>query len=142
MEYITTSLACTQVIWMKQTLHDFGLHYDSTTIFCDNTSAINLSKNLVLHSHTKHIQVRHHLLRDHVLNKTIKLYCVPTSCQLADIFTKPLKNEVFFALGENWGFIALLIYKHTCYVTSLAFTLDCMIILSTFLSMKKGERLV
>ena len=80
---------------MKQTLHDFGLHYDTTTIFCDYTSAINLSKNHVLHSRTKHIQVRHHFLCDHVLNKTIKLDFVPTSCQLVDIFTKPLKNKDF-----------------------------------------------
>ena len=94
-EYIAASLACTQVIWMKQTLHDFGLHYDTTTIYCDNTSAINLSKNPILHSRTKHIQVRHHFLRDQVLEKVIKLDFVPTSCQLADIFTKPLKTEDF-----------------------------------------------
>ena len=75
-EYIAASLACSQVLWMKQTLKDFGLNYSTTTIYCDNTSAINLSKNPVQHSRTKHIEVRHHFLRDHVLKRRyfVKFY--------------------------------------------------------------------
>ena len=51
---------------MKQQLSDYGLKLDHIPIRCDNTSAINLSKNLILHFRTKHIEIRHHFLRDHV----------------------------------------------------------------------------
>ena len=80
---------------MKQQLQDFGLHYDHIPIKCDNTSAINLSKNPIQHSRTKHIEIRHHFLRDHVLKGDIELEFVPTNWQLADIFTKPLNEEQF-----------------------------------------------
>ena len=51
---------------MKQTLRDYGINLEQIPIECDNTSAINLSKNLTQHSRTKHIEIRHHFLRDHV----------------------------------------------------------------------------
>ena len=62
-------------------------------IKCDNTSASNLSKNLIQHSRTKHIDIRHHFLRDNVQNSDISLEFVDTNNQLADIFTKPLNEE-------------------------------------------------
>ena len=106
-EYIAASLACTQVLWMKQTLKDFGLDFDCTSILCDNTSAINLSKNLVQHSRTKHIEIRHHFLCDEVLKGAIKLDFIPTNLQLADIFTKPLKNEDFIRIQRSLGICRL-----------------------------------
>ena len=80
---------------MKQTLKDFNLTFNTTPIMCDNTSAINLSKNSINHSRTKYIEVRHHFLRDHVANNNIKLEFISTSDQLADIFTKPLDESQF-----------------------------------------------
>jgi hypothetical protein len=106
-EYIAASLACTQVLWMKQTLKDFGLSYSTTTIYCDNTSAINLSKNPIQHSRTKHIEIRHHFLRDHVLKGNIALNFIPTNAQHADIFTKPLKNEDFTRIRRELGICSL-----------------------------------
>ena len=70
---------------------------------CDNTSAINLSKNPVNHSRTKHIEVRHHILRDHVANNNIKLEFISTSEQLADIFTKPLDESQFIKIRRHLG---------------------------------------
>ncbi|GJX28198.1 retrovirus-related pol polyprotein from transposon TNT 1-94 [Tanacetum coccineum] len=64
-------------------------------ISCDNTSAIAISNNLVLHSRTKHIDIRYYFTRDHVLKGDIELHFIPTQYQLADIFTKPL-NELTF----------------------------------------------
>ena len=80
---------------MKQTLCDFGLKFDNVPIFCDNTSAINLTKNPIHHSRTKHIDIRHHFIREHVQNCHITLEFVSSNNQLADIFTKPLSEESF-----------------------------------------------
>ena len=61
-KYIAAGLGCAQVLWMKQTLSDFGLTYSHVPIKCDNTSAISISKNHVQHSRTNHIEIRHHFL--------------------------------------------------------------------------------
>ena len=102
-EYIAASLACAQVLWMKQTLLDYNIKFSSSQIFCDNTSAINLSKNPVHHSRTKHIDVRHHFLRDHVLKGDITLEFISTENQIADILTKPLKEDSFVKLRRELG---------------------------------------
>ena len=72
-KYIVDGLGCAQVLWMKQKLSNFGLTYSHVPIKCDNTSAISISKNLVQHSRTKHIEIRHHFLRDHAQKEDITL---------------------------------------------------------------------
>ena len=77
-------------------LKDMHIHYDDPIpIFCDNTSAISVSKKPVMHSKTKHIPIKYHFLREQVLSKVIKLEYVGTKDQLADIFTKPLPKSQF-----------------------------------------------
>ena len=102
-EYIAAGCCYAQILWMKQTLKDFDLIFNITPIMCDNTSAINLSKNPVNHSRTKHIEVRHHFLRDHVAKNNIKLEFISTSDQLADILTKPLDEAQFVKIRRNLG---------------------------------------
>ena len=94
-EYIATSLCCAQILWMKQTLSDFDLSFEHVPIKCDNTSVISISKNLMQHSRTKSIDIRHHFLRDHTQKGDITLEFVSTKDQLANIFTKPLSEEQF-----------------------------------------------
>ncbi|MGD7448503.1 Ty1/Copia family ribonuclease HI, partial [Ralstonia pseudosolanacearum] len=106
-EYMAAALACSQVLWMKQTLIDFQLAFDCIEIKCDSTSAINLSKNPVNHSRTKHIDVRHHFLRENVLKGEVKLDFIPTDLQLADIFTKPLSLERFSYIRRHLGLTCL-----------------------------------
>ncbi|XP_024017331.1 uncharacterized protein LOC112090391, partial [Morus notabilis] len=84
-------------------LEDYGIIQDVLTVFCDNTSAINISKNPVQHSRTKHINIRHHFIRELVENKTVVLEYVTTEKQLADIFTKPLDAVRFEALRTALG---------------------------------------
>ena len=72
-------------------------------ILCDNTSAINLSKNPIHHARTKHIEVLHHFLRDHVAKGNFELIFIETSKQLADIFTKPLSEERFCSIRQELG---------------------------------------
>ena len=79
--------------------------YNETPIYCDNTSAINLTKNPVLHSRTKHIEIRHHFIRDHVQSKNIKVEFVNSDKQLADIFTKPLPTDHFCTIRRELGVI-------------------------------------
>ncbi len=95
-EYIAATACCTQVLWMKQTLNDVHITFeDSIPIVCDNTSAISISKNPVMHSKTKHIPIKYHFVREQVLNKTMKLDYVGTKDQVVDIFTKPIPKEAF-----------------------------------------------
>ncbi|RVW98685.1 Retrovirus-related Pol polyprotein from transposon RE1 [Vitis vinifera] len=72
-EYIAAGLCCAQILWMKQTLSDFNLSLEHVPIKCDNTSAIIFQKNPVQHSRTKHIEIRHHFLRDHAQKGDITL---------------------------------------------------------------------
>jgi hypothetical protein len=64
-------------------------------IYCDNTSAISISKNSVMHSKTRHIPIKYHFLQEHVVEKNIRAEYVGTKEQVADIFTKPLPREAF-----------------------------------------------
>ncbi|GJW02122.1 hypothetical protein Tco_1560978 [Tanacetum coccineum] len=73
-------------------------------IFCDNTSAIAISNNPVLHSRTKHIDIRYHFIRDRILKGDIELHFFPTQYQLADIFTKPLDEPTFKRLIVELGY--------------------------------------
>ena len=84
---------------------DYGIKLNHIPIKCDNTSAINLSKNPIQHSRTKHIDIRHHFLRDYVQNGDISLEFVDTNNQLADIFTKPLNEERLNFIKHDLGMI-------------------------------------
>ncbi|XP_073525528.1 uncharacterized protein [Phyllobates terribilis] len=106
-EYIAAAQCCAQVLWIKQQLVDYGITLDTISIFCDNTSAICVSKNPVHHTRTKHIDVRHHFLRDLVERKNIELIHVSSEGQLADIFTKALNHQVFLNLRVQLGLIRL-----------------------------------
>ena len=102
-EYIAAGSCCAQILWMKQTLKDFDVNFECIPIKCDNTSAINLSKNPILHSRAKHIDIRHHFLRDHIKRGEIALDFVSIEFQLADIFTKPLNDERFSFIRRELG---------------------------------------
>jgi tetrahydromethanopterin S-methyltransferase subunit H len=86
---------------MRQTLHDFGCRFTKILVLCDNESAIKLANNPVSHSRTKHIDIRHHFLRDHKAKGDIEIHHVSTEKQLVDIFTKPLDESRFYALRSE-----------------------------------------
>ncbi|XP_022895332.1 uncharacterized protein LOC111409522 [Olea europaea var. sylvestris] len=97
-EYIAVGSCCTQLLWMKQVLSDYGINQGTMTVFCDNTSAINISKNPIQHSRTKHIYIRHHFIRELVETHVVSLDHVSTDNQLADLLTKPLDEMRFESL--------------------------------------------
>ncbi|GJY41087.1 retrovirus-related pol polyprotein from transposon TNT 1-94 [Tanacetum coccineum] len=88
---------------MKSQLTDYDIIYEKVPIFYDNTSAILISNNPVLHSRTKHIDIRYHFIRDHILKGDIELHFIPTQYQLVDIFTKPLDEPTFKRLIIKLG---------------------------------------
>ena len=88
---------------MKKLLHDYGIPQDTMFVFCDNTNAINLSKNPVQHSKSKHIEIRYHFIRDLVEDKAVCLEFIHTDNQKADIFTKPFNGPQFESLCRTIG---------------------------------------
>jgi hypothetical protein len=99
-EYVAAASCCSQLLWISYAMSDFGEEYTHVPLQCDSTSAISVAKNPLLHSKTKHIEVRYHFLRDNVGKGKIALIHVPTHDQLTDIFTKPLDQATFTRL---WG---------------------------------------
>ncbi|WVZ52651.1 LOW QUALITY PROTEIN: hypothetical protein U9M48_003691 [Paspalum notatum var. saurae] len=99
----TEADSCSQLLWMKATLSDFGLRFGKIALLVDSTSAISVAKNPVLHSRTKHIDVRFHFLRDQYEKGDIDLVHVASENQLADIFTKPLEFGAFVRLRGELG---------------------------------------
>ncbi|XP_059441957.1 uncharacterized protein LOC132174295 [Corylus avellana] len=89
---------------VKQILRNTNLDLAGMMIvYCDNTSAINISKNPVQHSHTKHIDIRHHFIHDLVETQVVSLEFMPTEHQLADLFTKLLDGSRFEYLRNAIG---------------------------------------
>jgi hypothetical protein len=92
---------------MIQTLADLEVKYVAPIpIHFDNTSAISVSKNPVLHSKTKNIPIKYHFLREKVTNQVVQVQYIPTTEQIADIFTKPLAKTPFEYLRHKLGVIS------------------------------------
>ena len=104
-EYVAIRSCCTQVLWIKRQLEDFGITSSKIFIKCDNTSVINLSKNPIQYSKSKHIEIRHHFIRKHVVNEDVMLDCINIEEQIVDIFTKFLREDKFCSLRRELGMI-------------------------------------
>ena len=84
-EYIATGSYCSQLLWMKKLLSDYGIKQDIMVVYCDNSIAIDISKNPVQYSKTKHIEIMYHFIRDLIERKIMCLEYIPTERQNADI---------------------------------------------------------
>ncbi|GKB30367.1 retrovirus-related pol polyprotein from transposon TNT 1-94 [Tanacetum coccineum] len=104
-EYVAATGCCANILWMKSQLIDYDIIYENVPIFCDNTSAISISNNPVLHLRTKHIEIRYYFIIDHILKRDIELHFIPTQYQLDDIFTKPLDEPTFKRLIVELGML-------------------------------------
>ncbi|GJT41410.1 hypothetical protein Tco_0941275 [Tanacetum coccineum] len=90
-EYIAMSGCCAQILWMRSQLTDYGFVFNKIPLYCDNRSAIALCCNNVQHSRSKHIDIRHHFIREQVEKGVVELYFVTMDYQLAvysQAFTK------------------------------------------------------
>ncbi|GJZ11325.1 hypothetical protein Tco_0546084 [Tanacetum coccineum] len=88
---------------MRSQLTDYGFAFNKIPLYSDNRSAIALCCNNVQHSQSKHIDIRHHFIREQVEKGVVELYFVSTDYQLADIFTKALPRERFEFLLPRLG---------------------------------------
>jgi hypothetical protein len=82
-EYIAAGHRCAQLLWMRQTLREYGYKLSKVPLLCDNESAICMADNPVEYSCTKHIDIWYHFLRDHQQKGDIEIAYVSTHNQLA-----------------------------------------------------------
>jgi hypothetical protein len=100
-EYMAVGAAVQEILWLRTLLNEMGFEQGGATVlYCDNQPAIAIAKDDVHHSRTKHIDIRHHFIRDHVSKKHVHLDWVPTAGQEADILTKPLGRILFTRLRD------------------------------------------
>ncbi|KAJ9539032.1 hypothetical protein OSB04_031765 [Centaurea solstitialis] len=104
-EYVAAASCCSQVLWMKTQLLDYGYKLKRVPIYCDSESAIAITSNPVQHSKTKHIDIRYHFIKDNVEKGNIEMFFVQTDYQLADLFTKPLDEKRFKFLVSKLGML-------------------------------------
>jgi len=84
---------------------DFGVKLEKVPLYCDNISAINLTKNPIQHSKTKHIEIRHKFIRDHVQKGDVEIKFIKTENQLANLFIKPIERDRFNMLRNKLGIL-------------------------------------
>jgi hypothetical protein len=105
-ECIVACSASCEVIWLRKLLTGLSdLEMEATVILCDNQSCIKMTKNPVFHDKSKHIEIRHHYIRDMVQRRAIKLQYVGTDEQVADVLTKPLSRVKFEHFRDKLGIV-------------------------------------
>ncbi|GMI95642.1 hypothetical protein HRI_003233500 [Hibiscus trionum] len=109
-EYRAMASAACELIWLASLLSSFGVKISSTSLYCDNQSAIQLASNQMFHERSKHIEVDCHFIRDKVREGFLKLFHVRSACQLADILTKSLHTPAFDSIVSKMGLVN--IHKH------------------------------
>ena len=106
-EYMALAHTAKESAWIKGILCELGFHSRDTpiTIHCDNQSSMNIAKNPIFHSRTKHIDVRHHFIRERLSMNEIEITYRPTKDMLADVLTKGLGKEKHYRFVEGMGLL-------------------------------------
>lgn len=98
-EYMTMSAAASEIVWLQNLLWIAGLQQQRIPLLlCDNLSAVCLTENPMFHKRTKHFDIDYHYVRERVALKALEVKHIPSSLQLADVFTKSLSQDPFFKL--------------------------------------------
>ncbi|GJX97300.1 putative ribonuclease H-like domain-containing protein [Tanacetum coccineum] len=104
-EYVAAASCCGQVLWIQNQLLDYGYNFIDTVIYIDNTSTICIIENPVQHSKTKHIEIRHHFIRDCNAKKLIQMAKIDTQHNVADLLTKGFDAGRFQYLVSSIGML-------------------------------------
>ena len=103
-EYMALSAATQEVLWLQQFEHElFPSISTPIRIYCDNKSAINLANCDGYHARTKHIDIRHHFIRQKIQEKKIIVTHVNTEIMVADNLTKAVTRSKQLFCAENMG---------------------------------------
>ena len=103
-EYIAASVASREAVWLQKLLAGiFDLELEPTLIHCDNQSCVRLSKNLVFHGKSKHLEIKYHYIRDMVQRGVVELRYISTDEQIVDIVTKPLSRGKYEYFRDKLG---------------------------------------
>ncbi|GJZ26153.1 putative ribonuclease H-like domain-containing protein [Tanacetum coccineum] len=106
-EYVATANYCGQVLWIQNQMLDYGFNFMNTKIYIDNESTICIVKNPVFYSKTKHIEIRHHFIRDSYKKKLIQVIKIHTDQNVADLLTKAFNVSRFNFLNASNGMLNL-----------------------------------
>ncbi|GKC21240.1 hypothetical protein Tco_1023390, partial [Tanacetum coccineum] len=114
-KYIAASQCCGQVLWIQNQLLDYGYNFMQIKIHVDNKSAICVVKNPVYHSKTKHIEIRHHFIRDSYQKRLIKMVKIHTDNNVADLLSKAFDVKQSSMVGfsviiNNWMSTGMLVW--------------------------------
>ncbi|GKD40202.1 hypothetical protein Tco_1260409, partial [Tanacetum coccineum] len=104
-EYVAAANCCGQVLWIQNQLLDYGYNFMNTVIYIDNNSTICIIENPVKHSQTKHIEIRHHFIRDCNAKKLIQMAKIDTQHNVADLLTKGFDAGRFQYLVSSIGML-------------------------------------
>ncbi|GJU34225.1 hypothetical protein Tco_1182579 [Tanacetum coccineum] len=101
-EYVAAANCCGQVLWIQNQMLDYGFNFMNTKIHIDNEITICILKNPVFHSKTKHIEIRHHFIRDSYEKKLVQVMKIHTDHNVADLLTKAFDvNETVYKEWED-----------------------------------------
>ncbi|GKB81142.1 putative ribonuclease H-like domain-containing protein, partial [Tanacetum coccineum] len=106
-EYVVASNCCGHVLWIQNQMLDYGYNFMNTKIFIDNESTICIVKNPVFHSKTKHIEIKHHFIRDSYEKILIQVIKIHTDHNVADLLTKAFDVSRFLFLTASVGMLNL-----------------------------------
>ncbi|GKA55008.1 hypothetical protein Tco_0753957 [Tanacetum coccineum] len=106
-EYVAAANCYGQVLWIQNQMLDYGYNFMNTKIFIDNESTICIVKNPVFHSKTKHIEIRHHFIRDSYKKRSIQVIKIHTDHNVADLLTKALDVSRLQFLTASIGMLNL-----------------------------------
>ncbi|GJS33093.1 putative ribonuclease H-like domain-containing protein [Tanacetum coccineum] len=106
-EYVAAANCRGQVLWIQNQFLDYGYNFINTKIFIDNESTICIVKNIVFHSKTKHIEIRHHFIRDLYEKRLIQVIKIHTDHNVVDLLTKAFDVSRFQYLIASIGMLNL-----------------------------------
>ncbi|GJZ29336.1 hypothetical protein Tco_0573983 [Tanacetum coccineum] len=108
-EYVAAASCCAQVLWIQNQLLDYGFNFMNTKIFIDNQSTICIVKNPVFHQRTKHIEIRHHFIRDANEKNLIQVLKIHTDDNVAGLLTKTFDGPRFEYLVVHIGMVDMVL---------------------------------
>ncbi|GJV45650.1 putative ribonuclease H-like domain-containing protein [Tanacetum coccineum] len=104
-KYVAAANCCGQVLWIQNQMLDYGFNFMNTKIYFDNESTICIVKNPVFHSKTKHIEIRHHFIRDTYEKRLIQVIKIHTDHNVVDLLTKAFDVGRFQYLTTSIGML-------------------------------------